>query len=44
MSYAHRRWRTAPYFFALAGLLAVMLTGCLKKSDGPPQVKLDYEK
>src|SRR6185295_20161763 len=45
MSYAHRRRRSAPYFFiALAGLLAVLLTGCLTKNSGPPQVKLDYEK
>jgi len=44
MSYAHRRSRTALVACALAGLLALALTGCLKQNSGPPQVKLDFEK
>src|SRR6185369_10153470 len=40
----HRRGR-ACFGLALAAMLPIlMLTGCLKRNDQPPQVKLDYEK
>src|SRR5262245_37792304 len=44
MSHAHGWSRTARTTFALAGILALVLTGCFRKNDGPPQVKLDFEK
>ena len=44
MSNAHRRSRSTLVVTALAGLLAIALTGCLRTNSGPPKVTLDFEK
>src|SRR3989442_4295078 len=40
----HRRGRACFGLVLVAMLPILLLTGCLKRSDQPPQVKLDFEK
>ena len=44
LTFHHRRGRAYFGLMLVAMLPILLLTGCLKRSDQPPQVKLDYEK